>query len=208
MPLPDRRCAATVSAHRQQRRLVSPPPLLALPATHYLCIPYPVGYIVKSTRCHAAEILASRGVRVGGPHQMIATSPSTTTGDGSAATPPARRGLGRLGRLGRLALAGGSAHLAGGPGPVRDFRYQGPVLPGRRRMGGLHQPVGRGPQPDRRDFAGLGSSALQVVVVDHNATLSQRPGGQGGGGQGHRDAAGRQTGLHRCRASGWSVTVG
>ena len=106
---------------------------------------------------------------------MIATSPSTTTGDGSAAPPPARRGLGRLGAwaashlravlliwLAVLVLFGIFAtkvqsSLAGAG--WEDSTSQS--VAARNLIG--------------RDFAGLGSSALQVVVVDHNATLASDP---------------------------------
>ncbi len=106
---------------------------------------------------------------------MIATSSSTAAADGASTTPPAHRGMGRLGAwagshlrsvlliwLGVLILFGVFAtkvesSLAGAG--WEDSTSQS--VAARNLI--------------QRDFSGLGSSSLQVVVVDHHAPLASDP---------------------------------
>ena len=109
---------------------------------------------------------------------MIATSSSTTAGDGSSTPPPALRGMGRLG-------AWAASHLRA----VLLIWLAVLILFGIFATKVESSLAGAGWEDStsqsvaarnliQRDFSGLGSSDLQVVVVDHNAALASDPAAQ------------------------------
>ena len=106
---------------------------------------------------------------------MIATSSSTTTGDCSSTTPPAHRGLGRLGAWAGSHLR---AVLLIWLGVLILFGVFAPKVESSLAGAGWEDSTSQSVAARnliQRDFAGLGASALQVVVVDHNAALASDP---------------------------------
>ena len=109
---------------------------------------------------------------------MIATSSTTTAGDGSSTTPPVHRGMGRLGAWAGSHLR---AVLLIWLAVLILFGIFAPKVQSSLAGAGWQDSTSQSVAARnliQRDFSGLGSSALQVVVVDHNAPLAADPAAQ------------------------------